>query len=318
MALGTGTLTLNNSSVAYEIPNPTIENLSGDSDSSIALTTSQTLTLDSGSGAVTEFGGVIIGDVTNPLVKTGPGVQILDGADTYGGGTTISAGTLTANGSQAFGTGAVTVDSGATIATADGVTLTNAVTLAMGSTIGGNGAFDPMGGVTIPSGVAVRPFDGVTQAGAATLSFGSTLTFGPGGSYDFAVETASGPAGIGYSTIDVAGAFTVASSPGSPFTIDVSSLAPTSHAAGLANFNAMQSYAWTILSAASISGFSASDFAINTSAFQNGTSGGSFSLLQSGNTLTLDFNPVPEPSTWALIGVGAFLVGLAVRRRVRA
>jgi autotransporter-associated beta strand protein len=316
-ALGSSTVSLSNSSIQYGYSNPTIEDFNGDSDSALALASGQVLTLDTPSSNVDEFSGVITGDATNSLVKTGTGAQILDGPNTYAGGTTVNGGTLTANGSQAFGAGGVSVVNGATVATGPDVTITNALSLASGSTIGGSGTFDPTGGVVIAGGIAVRPFNADTQSDVGTLSFGSTLTFGAGGIYDFAVETASGAAGVGYSTINVAGAFTVTATSGS-FIVNVASLDPGSLTAGQANFSSLLPYTWTILSAGSISGFNPSDFAINTGAFQNSTNGGMFSLVQAGNSIDLDFTPVPEPSTWALIAVGACLMGLGVRRRVRA
>jgi autotransporter-associated beta strand protein len=315
-ALGSSTVNLSNSSLQYGYANPTIEDFNGDSASTLAMSSGQVLTLDTPSSNVDEFSGVITGDATNSLIKTGSGTQILDGPNTYAGGTTVNGGTLTANGSQAFGPGGVSVVGGATVATGPDVTITNALSLASGSTVGGSGTFDPTGGVVIAGGVAVRPFNGDTQSDVGTLSFGSTLTFGAGGIYDFAVETASGTAGSDYSTINVAGAFTVTATSGS-FTLNVASLDPSTLQAGQANFNALLPYTWTILTAGSITSFSAADFTINTSAFQNSTAGGVFSLVQAGNSIDLDFTPVPEPSTWALITLGACLVGLEVRRRVR-
>jgi len=316
-ALGSSTVNLSNSSLQYGYTNPTIEDLNGDSASNITLAPSQVLTLDSQSSNIDEFSGTIVGDATNSLIKTGSGTQILDGPNTYAGGTTVNGGTLTANGSQAFGPGGVSVVSGATVATGPDVTITSALTLASGSTIGGSGTFDPTGGVVIAGGIAVRPFNGDTQSDVGTLSFGSTLTLGAGGIYDFAVETASGAAGIGYSTISAAGALTVTATSGS-FILNVASLDPGTLVSGQANFSSLLPYTWTILSAGSITGFSASDFTINTSAFLNSTGGGAFSLVQAGNNIDLDFTPVPEPATWALVAVGACVLGLGARRRVRA
>lgn len=49
------------------------------------------------------------------LVKTGQGTQVLSGNNTYSGGITINEGTLTAGNINAFGTGTITVKSGATL-----------------------------------------------------------------------------------------------------------------------------------------------------------------------------------------------------------
>ena len=62
-----------------------------------------------------------------------------------------------------------------------------------------------------------------------------------------------------------------------------------------------------------ISGFASSEFAIDISGFQNSLGGGSFFVTQDGTNLMLDFAPVPEPSTNALMAAG--LMVLAWRRR---
>jgi hypothetical protein len=66
------------------------------------------------------------------------------------------------------------------------------------------------------------------------------------------------------------------------------------------------------------SGFNASDFNIDTSNFLNSTAS-HFYVTDTGTSLMLNFTPVPEPSTWALmIGGICVLAGAAVRRRRRA
>ena len=109
------------------------------------------------------------------------------------------------------------------------------------------------------------------------------------------------------------------STPGSPFSIAVESIDPASGNPGLANFNPAQPYSWTLVSAGSISGFNPADFSFNTSAFQNSLGGGSFSMGQLGNSLTLNFVPVPEPGTWALLlaGVAVVAIGARVRKDAR-
>jgi hypothetical protein len=85
-------------------------------------------------------------------------------------------------------------------------------------------------------------------------------------------------------------------------------------------FNSGQTYQWTLLAATGgITGFTGSNqfFVDSSSYFLNGTSGGIFSVSVSGNDLMLNFTPVPEPSTWAMMASGLCALAAAVRRRRR-
>jgi hypothetical protein len=74
---------------------------------------------------------------------------------------------------------------------------------------------------------------------------------------------------------------------------------------------------WTLLTATSITGFDAAKFAIDAGLFSNAPDSSLFSLAQSGNSLVLNFTPVPEPSTWALMLTGLSVVALRAFRRRR-
>ena len=134
--------------------------------------------------------------------------------------------------------------------------------------------------------------------------------------YAFDLKNSSAPvAGTDNDTLSVSGLLSVTATPASPFSIALESINPGSGNLGPANFNMTQSYSWTLISAGSISGFNAADFTVNTSAFQNPLGGGSFVVGEIGNTLTLDFTPVPEPGTWTLMLGGLGALAAAWRRR---
>lgn len=67
--------------------------------------------------------GLVTGSATGGLTKSGPGTLVLTNANTYSTGTTILGGTLLAGNNQALGSGAVTVDDGATLAITQGINL---------------------------------------------------------------------------------------------------------------------------------------------------------------------------------------------------
>ena len=83
----------------------------------------------------------------------------------------------------------------------------------------------------------------------------------------------------------------------------------------MANFNDTQPYTWTLFTSGSLSGYSASDFVINDSSFTNSLGIGSFFVSSGGNSIFLNFTPVPEPSTWAMIAAGLAAIAFAAWRR---
>ncbi|MCX7262440.1 MAG: autotransporter-associated beta strand repeat-containing protein, partial [Burkholderiales bacterium] len=105
----------------------------------------------------------IIGTDTGTLVKEGAGTWTLAGANTYSGGTTISAGTLKAGSATAFGTGVVGVTSGATL-DLNGQTMTSTGVLTL------NGTGISSGGALKNSSVT-----GATYAGLVALGSNSSI-----------------------------------------------------------------------------------------------------------------------------------------------
>lgn len=142
---GTATLTVNSGGVVQAAG---LEG--GNSQSSIRLnggtlaisasnTSSNRIELQSGGGTVRSMGGSIVvmnGTISGPghLTKTGTGVLQLTGNNTYQGGTTLKAGGSTVvTAPNALGTGAVTVEAGATLSYNNAANLAAPVTLAGGS-----------------------------------------------------------------------------------------------------------------------------------------------------------------------------------------
>jgi hypothetical protein len=287
-------------------------------------------TLTGGTWIASNGGTLVLPNATNSIVTNGATTVL----ELSGAGSSIESGpsnhpleqTLTTNngtlevlgGRNYVGTTALTNNGTIQLGggTFSGTSLVNGGT----STLSGFGTVTPTsGGITIAGGAAVSPGSAASSQYVNTLTFGTSATFGTSGSYTFDIMNSVSPTpGVDNDTINVTGTLTVSSTMGSPFTINVESINPGTGLPGLANFSSSGTYQWTLLTATtSISGFNASDFAINTSAFANGLGAGTFFVSANSNDLYLNFTPVPEPSTWALMAAGVAVLGLAGWRRRR-
>ncbi len=164
-----------NNAFAYTLSAGTI-NLGG---------TTPTITVKT--AGVTEVINSVIAGTT--LTKAGAGALTLSGANTYSGGTTLSAGELNINSNSAIGTGALAIAAGTTIDNTSSllVTLgTNAQTWNGSFTFGGSNALN-LGTGTVTLGTSVT----VTVNGASALTVGGAIS---GGSNSLTVASSSGGA----------------------------------------------------------------------------------------------------------------------------
>jgi len=120
VSYGTGAtapLSVPNRPIDLRNSNATIRNQNGTFTmtlGAVSTSTSGAKTLNLGNGGA---GGFVAGAITDGLgsisvAKSGTGTWVLSGANTYTGGTTVSAGTLSANAASALGAGSVTVTAG--------------------------------------------------------------------------------------------------------------------------------------------------------------------------------------------------------------
>jgi autotransporter-associated beta strand protein len=258
-------------------------NGSGGTVTNTSTSTASTLTVGSssiaGSGTGTYGGVVSDGSGGLSLVKAGTGTLTLDQPMTYSGGTAVNAGTLLAGNTtgSATGTGAVMVNSG--------------------GTLGGNGTIS--GAVTVASGGTLAP----GAQSVSRLTLGSTLSLQSGSTLAI---TLGGTAAGSYDQIQAGGALTLAGTlnvhtvngftlaPGETFTIiDDTGLTPT-----LGAFSNALGPLYTDAAG--------DTFVIDYNAVADGI------LISHDVTLTV----VPEPSIWALLGVG-LAGGLILRGRTR-
>ncbi|MCW1925731.1 autotransporter-associated beta strand repeat-containing protein [Luteolibacter arcticus] len=133
------------------------------------------------SGAIGESGG------SYRLTKVANNVTVLTGPNTYGGGTTISAGTVSVGNDTALGSGAVTIGGG-NLSNTTGVTIANNVTLNNGTTFtAGSGTLALNGNITgSPTGNwNLTATNKITLAGTnsttSTGNFAGFIVTGAGG-----------------------------------------------------------------------------------------------------------------------------------------
>ena len=351
--IGTGPLTVHSSTVNFTTAYPVINGLTMTGSSAIdfapgststiiglvsdtindsnsfSLGTDSTLTVQVNDLGESDpvFYGTISGsgslNVTTPNVGIG-GELRLAGDNTYTGGTTVgSSALLVASNNSALGTGSVTLYPGSAFGVDHNVSISNQVVIPNDQVmIGGYGTINSAQTITIQNGSILTGGLGLIPAGdgthsvVGTLSFGSgtTLALAPQGTLQFSIQDAA----LTFSSVSIAGTLDISAlASGGPFTIQVIGVGSDGLTLGFASsFNPSTSYQWTLLSAHTINGtFNPAAFTVDTSLLSNPLNGGTFAVSEVGSNIDLNFTPVPEPSTWALLASGASVVGGAIYRR---
>jgi len=263
-----------------------------------------TLTMD-GSHSGT-FSGVLTG--AGGIQLDGANVLTLTGSNSYGGATVIGSGsTIVAGNNNALGSSSVTLGGGATLNVMNGVTISNPL-ITSGSTNVLSGGGKIGSSFTVGSAVIVSPRASPGN-GPGDLTFTSGLTLASGGTIDFGIYNATGAAGTGYSLISANGGLNMSSASANSITFDLVSIGASGNASPAINFNPANSYSWMFATSSSaIVGFAPNQFNLVATGFGNLTNGGVFSFSESGDSLFLNFTPVPEPSTWSMLAMGLFAV----------
>lgn len=247
--------------------------------------------------------------------KTTEGAVTLSALNTYSGGTTVSAGTLTVTHADGLGTGAVEVSGGTLVVDAD---LTNAVAAGSGGTVSGAGS---LGQLTLGAGSTFSPggMSSGLSPGGLQVSGGATL-----------VWRVSAPSlgAAGYDSPVVNGVLDLSqASPSNRITVRIVSLAhPGDIVPGAPlGFSRDETNRFVFLTYDSplnmgANGDIADLFTYDLSEFRysDGTSSDaalwSMSFDDTSGQLTL--TAVPEPSTYAL-ALGALALAIAAVRRRR-
>lgn len=346
-AAGTGAIGLhvdNYQQVIFSSDSPTISGLyttEGEDDfmstsgANVQLNFDTILTISPNEGDFYDFGGSIMG--AGGLAINGLGFQRLSGYNSYTGGTTISGGaTVQANNSNAFGSVNVVTIPAPNTANIDFFSPNPEVTLdngnvrighdvelyaeinfgSGGGSIGGNGTLTFNNTLTIGTDARIEPGSSI-----GGLALNGPVDFAPGGKID--IELGQGDGGSIISDTLLLSSLNISATAIDPFTVFVSD----ENGYVAANFDPHQASTWNIIgSMGGVTHFDIQSFALLLdSGISTAAGNGFFSLaIASGivaetsgtdNILQLNFTPVPEPSTFALLALGLALIGFQSRRR---
>ena len=193
-------------------------------------------------------------------------------------GTTVSAGTLKVNNVTGSGTG------------------TGAVTVDPGATLGGSGTIS---GTVAVSGI-ISPGNSLGALATADEAWNS------GGSYTWEINAAGGTAGAnpGWDLLNITGGLTVSS----PFTVNITSLTLANAPGAVSDFNNTRSYTWSIAhTTTGVIGVSPGAIMLNTAGFANSLGKGEFLITTNATDVLLSFAVPP-----AITAINVNLAGTSV------
>ncbi len=316
---GTGTITMNGGTLQYSASNTT------DYSARFNTGTGQQYKIDTNGQAVTFASNLT--SVGGSLTKYGAGTLTLSGSNSYNGGTVVKSGTLAAGNNSAVGTGAVVVEGGVFLVGA-GVTITNGVTLSGGAYQRQFGA----GASLIGAINATSSFAGDVHATSATLlagttsaattlqsSFANTSSALNDGDRKSDIYTLSGVpvvnVGTGETDIFVLQLSFTSTEPGT-YLAWLNTSTNTWVNAIEGNFGNNPAFTDTPFSG-TFAEFQ-SIYGTDLSAYL-----GAWGIAQSGGTTSTwavlnhnsDFAVIPEPQTWALVGLSFCALTYRLRRR---
>jgi autotransporter-associated beta strand protein len=176
VTIGSGNLNLGGNVTYSATNNPNGGTISGIGGGALSLNGTRTFNIGDSTAAAADLTvSAIIQDGTgsNGITKTGAGTLLLSGANTYTGGTTLSAGTLNINSSSAIGTGALAISGGTTIDNTSG----SAITLSTNNHQNWNGDFTFTGTNDLNLGTGIVGLNNADRQVTVTNS-NATLTVG--------------------------------------------------------------------------------------------------------------------------------------------
>jgi len=238
----------------------------------------------------------------------GAGTVVYSGSNkTYNSSTVVKAGALKIA-TLLSGTGNMTVNSGATLIVSGTLGAGSGGSLTVNGTLGGNGSIERE--FTVGNGAVLAPGESIGKLTTVNQ------TWTEGGTFVMELGSVNGGMGIGWDGIAITGTLDLSGlSATKQFIFSLSSLTPGGTSGIVSDFHGNTSYQWTFLTTTGgIIGFDADQFLLDLAHFHNAYDG-TFSIIQSGNNLILDYEAVPEPSTYALLAAGA--LGYALNRRRR-